>query len=270
MDLPGLSADVRFGPGAQWPVTVREPGAMGWYAWVPTMECYHGVVSLDHALGGWIDTGAGRVDLAGGRGYLEKDWGTAFPKAYVWMQSNHFEETGVSLVASTALIPWRSAAFRGDLVALHLPEGRDAGLHRFTSYTRARTVDLVVDDQEVRWSLESPGGDRLDLTATIGGRTTGLLHSPVRTEMHQRVAETLDGTLEVRLARRLRTDPFRGRRAVRGGRGPRRDRPVAGHFGQVIAGPSPLSGHRQEGGGRLAPRRGADAPHTNRRKHGQG
>ena len=94
MDLPGLSADVRFGPGAQWPVTVREPGAMGWYAWVPTMECYHGVVSLDHALGGWVDTGAGRVDLAGGRGYLEKDWGTAFPKAYVWMQSNHFEETG--------------------------------------------------------------------------------------------------------------------------------------------------------------------------------
>ena len=200
VEVPGLAAEVRFGPGARWPVTVREPGAMGWYAWVPTMECYHGVVSLDHALAGWVDTGAGRVDLAGGRGYLEKDWGTAFPKAYVWMQSNHFEETGVSLVASTALIPWRRAAFRGDLVGLHLPEGRDAGLHRFTSYTRARTVDLVVDDEEVRWSLRSPGGDRLDLRATIGGRTSGLLHSPVRTEMHQRVAETLDGTLEVRLA----------------------------------------------------------------------
>ena len=99
---------------------------MGWYAWVPTMECYHGVVQ-PRPCPRWLGRrGAGRVDLAGGRGYLEKDWGTAFPKAYVWMQSNHFEETGVSLVASTALIPWRSAAFRGDLVALHLPEGRDA------------------------------------------------------------------------------------------------------------------------------------------------
>jgi tocopherol cyclase len=200
VDVPGLSAQVRFGPGAQWPVSVREPGAMGWYAWVPTMECYHGVVSLDHALAGFVDTAGGRVDLVGGRGYLEKDWGTAFPKAYVWMQSNHFEELGVSLVASTALIPWRSAAFRGDLVALHLPEGPDAGLHRFTSYTRARTVELDVGDQAVRWSLQSPGGDRLDLTAAIGGRTTGLLHSPVRTAMHQRVAETLDGTLEIRLS----------------------------------------------------------------------
>ena len=122
VELPGLSAEVRFGPGAPWPVTVREPGAMGWYAWVPTMECYHGVVSLDHALAGWVDTGSERVDLAGGRGYLEKDWGTAFPKAYVWMQSNHFEVPGVSLVASTALIPWRRSAFRGDLAALHLPD----------------------------------------------------------------------------------------------------------------------------------------------------
>ena len=211
VDLPGLRAEVRFGPGARWPVTVREPGAMGWYAWVPTMECYHGVLSLDHALGGWVDPGAGPVDLAGGRGYLEKDWGTAFPKAYVWMQSNHFEPgdapgqgspdaPGVSLVASTALIPWRRSAFRGDLVALHLPDGPAAGLHRFTSYTRARTTALAVDDERVRWSLRAPGGDTLDLVATVGGRTAGLLHSPVRTEMHQRVAETLDGTLEVRLA----------------------------------------------------------------------
>ena len=172
---------------------------MGWYAWVPTMECYHGVVSLDHALAGWVDLGAGRLDVGGGRGYIEKDWGTAFPQGYVWMQSNHFEEPGVSLVASTALIPWRGAAFRGDLVGLRLPEGPAAGLHRFTTYTRARTEVLEVDDEHVTWRLAGGGGARLELRASVGGRTTGLLHAPVRTEMHQRVAETLDGTVEVRL-----------------------------------------------------------------------
>ncbi|MGB8020968.1 MAG: tocopherol cyclase family protein [Candidatus Nanopelagicales bacterium] len=199
LDLPGLRAEVRFGPVVPWPVTLRSPGAMGWYAWVPTMECYHEVVSLDHDLIGWIDDGSGRRDLAGGRGYIEKDWGTAFPQGYVWMQTNHFGMPGASLVASTALIPWRWSAFRGDLVALRVPGGPAAGLHRFTSYTRARTVDLEVSDSGVRWALRSPQGERLELHATTWGRTAGLLHAPVRIQMHQRVAETLDGTVEVRL-----------------------------------------------------------------------
>ncbi len=199
VDLPGLRADVRFGPGRPWPVTLRSPGAMGWYAWVPTMECYHGVVSLDHALGGWVDLGDGPVAISGGRGYVEKDWGTAFPQAYVWMQSNHFEVPGVSLVASTALIPWRHSSFRGDLVGLWIPTGHASGLHRFTSYTRARTEALEVGDTVVRWTVQAPSGLALRLAATIGGRTTGLLHAPVRTAMHRRVAETLDGTVEVAL-----------------------------------------------------------------------
>jgi tocopherol cyclase len=210
LDLPGLSADVRFGPVHPWPVSVREPGAMGWYAWVPTMECYHGVVSLDHALAGWVDLGEGRSDLAGGRGYIEKDWGTAFPQGYVWMQSNHFDDPGTSLVASTALIPWRRSAFRGDLVGLRVPEGPAAGLHRFTTYTRARTETLVVDDEHVTWSLVGGRGARLELRATVGGRTTGLLHAPVRTEMHQRVAETLDGTVDVRLSDGTGSTVFEG------------------------------------------------------------
>lgn len=200
IDLPNLRAEVRFGPAEAWPVTVREPGAMGWYAWVPTMECYHGVVSLDHALAGWVELAGARTDLAGGRGYLEKDWGTAFPRGYVWIQSNHFDTPGVSLVASTALIPWRGTAFRGDLVGLRIPAGQPGeGLHRFTSYTRARTDALQVDDTHVRWSLAAPDGRQLHLEATVGGRTAGLLHAPVRTQMHRRVAETLDGSVAVRL-----------------------------------------------------------------------
>ncbi len=200
LDLPGLSADVRFGPLNPWPVTVREPGAMGWYAWVPTMECYHGVVSLHHELSGWVRTAAGTVDLGGGRGYLEKDWGTAFPAGYVWIHSNHFDEPGVSLVASTALIPWRRAHFRGDLVALRIPTGRHAGLHRFTTYTGAQTTGLDVAEDRVAWTLTGRRGEeQLRIEAVTTGRATGLLHAPVRTQMHQRVAETLDGTVSVTL-----------------------------------------------------------------------
>jgi tocopherol cyclase len=204
VELPELVGEVRFGPFEHWPVTPRSPGAMGWYAWVPSMECYHGVVSLGHDLTGALEYKGRHVDLAGGRGYIESDWGTAFPQAYIWMQSNHFELPGASLVASTALIPWRRAAFRGDLVGLHLPAeaGAAAGLHRFTTYTRSRTLDLALTDDEVHWVMRSAKGWGLTLDATTRGRGAGLLHAPVRTQMHQRVAETLGGRIRVRL-----TDP---------------------------------------------------------------
>lgn len=60
-------------------MTVRSPGIMGWYAWVPTMECYHGVVSLDHAISGKLMIEDQAHDFNGGRGYIEKDWGKSFP-----------------------------------------------------------------------------------------------------------------------------------------------------------------------------------------------
>ena len=49
----GLRGQVQFSTAFDpWPVTVRSPGIMGWYSWVPVMECYHGVVSFGHGLSG--------------------------------------------------------------------------------------------------------------------------------------------------------------------------------------------------------------------------
>lgn len=271
VDLPGLRADVRFGPLRPWPVSLAAPGAMGWYAWVPTMECYHGVVSMDHRLSGWIDLGAGRVDLAGGRGYLEKDWGSAFPTAYVWMQSNHFDVPGASLMASTALIPWRRSAFRGDLVGLLLPEGPAAGLTRLATYTGARTRELVVSDGTVDWVIDGRDGRRLELRAVTRGRATGLLHAPVRTQMHRRVAETLDAEVAVRLSDRTGRTLFEGTGTSAGVE-------VHGPMDRLLSTPTKqwegwtaLVRTWAAGGGRLTPRRGRKAPEkANRRVHGQG
>ena len=51
---------------------------MGWFAWVPRMECYHGVLGFDHAVQGHIAVDGNTLDFNDGRGYIEKDWGYAF------------------------------------------------------------------------------------------------------------------------------------------------------------------------------------------------
>ena len=197
LDLPNLTGRVDFTSGLDpWPVSVRSPGVMGWYAWMPFMECYHGVCSFGHSLEGTLTLDGAPQVLDAGRGYLEKDWGQAFPAGYVWMHSNHFTDPTTSLMGSVALIPWLRSEFRGFLVGLR----HQGTLHTFATYTGASTTLFEIDDEQVRWSLRSRSGMTLHLVADRVHGT--LLHAPIRTEMHKRVEETLDATIGIRLVDR--------------------------------------------------------------------
>jgi len=184
--------ELQFTGLTPWPVTWLAPGIMSWYAFVPFMECYHGVVSLDHAVQGALTLDGQRVNFDGGRGYIEKDWGQAFPAAWVWMQTNHFAEPGVCLTASVATIPWLGTSFQGYIVGLW----RGGQLHRFATYTGAKTKRLRLTNTQVVWHL-TDARYRLELVAE---RTEGgLLHAPYRVEMQARVVESLTATVSVRL-----------------------------------------------------------------------
>lgn len=191
-DERAVMGEVHFQNTTPWPVTLASPGIMGWYAWIPAMECYHGVVSLDHSLSGGLSIAGREIDFAGGRGYIEKDWGQSFPAAWVWMQTNHFPSPGVCLTASIAIIPWLRSAFPGFIVGLW----HDARLYRFATYTGARTEHLEITDTHVIWTIRDRH-HRLEMTAERAGG--GLLLGPTRQEMHKRVNETLGATVGVRL-----------------------------------------------------------------------
>lgn len=187
-----LTGDIRFGPLNPWPVTLFSPGIMGWYAWVPGMECYHGVLSFSHSLQGTLTLNGKKMDFSGGRGYIEKDWGQSFPAAWVWLQSNHCTGRDVCITASVAIIPWAGHAFRGFIVGLWL----EGTLYRFATYTGARIESLQIFDEHVDWVLRNRQ-HRLFLKASrVQG---GLLHGPTRLDMGQRVLETLNATVQVRL-----------------------------------------------------------------------
>ncbi len=197
LDLDGdqgrVSGSVRVHERNPWPVKFTSPGVMGWYAWVPGMECYHGVLSLDHAISGSLTIDGRLVDFDGGRGYMEKDWGASFPEGYLWMQTNHFSEPGTSLMASVAVIPWRSSSFPGFIMGL-LHQGR---LHRFATYTGARVEALELNAEQVLVSVRDRRL-RLELRAE---RSEGIpLKGPTRQDMGMRVDESLSARVHVRLS----------------------------------------------------------------------
>lgn len=186
LNLPQLKGRIEFSsPVDPWPVTLSAPGIMGWYGLVPFMECFHGIVSMGHELTGKLEVEGKITDFNSGRGYIEKDWGRAFPAGYVWMQSNHFgEHPDASFIGSVAIIPWLTGAFRGYIIGL-----RHSGkLHKWTTYNKTKELDLKIDDQFVRWTLTGPDG-KLEISAER--KAGGLLHAPLRTAMYQRVEETM-------------------------------------------------------------------------------
>lgn len=187
-----IEGELRFRGLHPWPVTLSSPGIMGWYAWVPFMECYHGVVSLDHRIDGTLRVNDHPVDLTEGRGYIEKDWGRSFPAAWIWFQTNHFEGPGTSLTASVAIIPWLRGSFPGFIVGLW----HEGILYRFATYTGARIEELDIADDAVTWVIRDRRY-RLEMCAIrVEG---GLLRAPTTADMGRRIAETLSARVEVAL-----------------------------------------------------------------------
>ena len=187
-----LNGEVRLGPLSPWPVTIWSPGIMGWYAWVPRMECYHGVLSFNHTLEGTLTLNGQKMDFSGGRGYIEKDWGQSFPAAWVWFQSNHFKGYSACITASVAIIPWLGRAFRGFIVGLWV----NGKLYRFTTHNNTKIESLEIFDEKVKWVLRNR---QYRLTMEARRVEGGLLRGPTRVDMGTRVMETLNASVSVEL-----------------------------------------------------------------------
>lgn len=184
-----IHGDVSFGAWAPWPVKALSPGIMGWYRFVPRMETYHGVLSMNHVISGSIATNGEPIDFEGGRGYVEKDWGRSFPSSWIWAQSNHFGHEGVSLVVSVAKIPWMGKSFVGSIAGLRL----DGELYRFTTYTGARLESLSTKAGDAHLILRD---SEKELEVRIQSGKAATLKAPTLGAMEGRDSESLCGTID--------------------------------------------------------------------------
>ena len=86
---PTVTGSIKVRGGAAWPASLTMPDVMGWTAWVPLApECRHGVVSVGGEARGTLVIDGTPMRVDGGTAYIEKDWGSSFPKSHVWLQAD--------------------------------------------------------------------------------------------------------------------------------------------------------------------------------------
>lgn len=198
----------------EFPVSLSRPGIMGWYRYVPAMECYHGLVSAHHELSGQVTVKSsdfhGDFDFTGGDGYIEKDWGKSFPSSWIWMQANSFQSNEeaktqgpVSFMLSLARIPWIGKSFPGFLGYVYY----NHTYYPFATYTGAHLEQVKVDHDQVTGMVKARGftlsilakrDDGAELAAPVAGTMSRTIKESVGAEITLKLqlatGETWEGT----------------------------------------------------------------------------
>ena len=188
-----LNGSVKFKNNNPWPVTFTEPGCMGWYNYLPIMECYHGILSMHHSISGSIFLNEEKINLNKGLGYTEKDWGKNFPQSWIWVQANHFKKDKISLSASIARISLLGTKFAGFIIGLLVGDK----LYRFTTYRSAKIISLSIKENDIEWIIKQK---KMTLIINISlGKKSGLLFAPGEKDMIRKVNEHLDSTVSFKL-----------------------------------------------------------------------
>lgn len=168
------------------------PNIMGFFGYFNFMECYHGVISMTHRLSGLLTYNQKTISFDGAKGYIEKDWGTSFPRNYVWLQSNHFKNEKTSLMFSFADIPFLGFYFKGLIANLYY-EGKE---YRFATYNGARVKKETILDKAVYYHLKK---GRYSLIIEAKSTTEIALASPKNGSMIEQIKEGLSGTIHIKL-----------------------------------------------------------------------
>lgn len=192
LDLPNIKGKLTFHNQVPWSSSWLSPNIMGPFSFVPFMQCYHGILSMNHTIEGTLTIDDEPINFTGGKGYMEKDWGRSFPSGYIWMQTNHFSEDGISLKSSVANIPWMGTSFIGFIAGIWLHDR----LIEFTTYNFTKLHKSFANQDTVELVMEN-GNHRLEIFAKRAAATS--LASPIAGFMDGRIEESMTAKIQVKL-----------------------------------------------------------------------
>lgn len=160
---------------------------MGPFHYIPFMQCSHGILSMNHGLSGRILIDGIEYDFSKGIGYIEKDYGTSFPKYYTWSQcSDWTRKQDCSLTAAAAHIPFGIVTFTGCICAVWY-HGKE---YRIATYLGAHIVEHTKNKLIIKQNKYELQIIRLD-TEKENKKTDRNLYAPQRGSMHRIIKENI-------------------------------------------------------------------------------
>lgn len=187
-----IHGELNYTERITYPATLFSPGIMGWYSFVPFMECKHGIVSVQHNINGRLMVNGTPMDFTGGTGYIEKDWGISFPESWIWLHCNTFSEPDCSLTFSVAKIPWLGSFFIGHICFLYL----NGKFYRFATYNGSTISHLKFDQPHLHIELKNK---QYTLILKAEQKQAGELKAPNTGQMNRMIKESIDSELEILL-----------------------------------------------------------------------
>lgn len=187
-----MKGTFELGPLTQIKKSIIMPNIMGYFAYIPKMECYHGIASMNHMVKGILSINGEHINFNGGRGYIEKDWGTSFPKEYIWLQCNNFKNKNTGLFASIAHIPFMKKSFLGHISNL-VVNGKE---YRFATYNNSIfKIESITDKNVILLFKNSEGMLKIEAELTKHGQ----LIAPEFGEMNRKINEGFSEQIKIYL-----------------------------------------------------------------------
>lgn len=185
----GVLVNGRFSFGEFTPIKTSflKPNIMGWLTYFPN-ECNHSITSMHHRVNGNLKIGESTWIFKEAHGYIEKDWGTSFPKEYVWAHANGWEDS--SFVFSNATVPVLGKFAKGFFLVLQ-HKGKE---YRFSSIEGARMLKFEVTHDAFKAKVKN---GKFIVTIEAKQNNPVALASPIKGEMRAHIKESLDGTIEI-------------------------------------------------------------------------
>jgi len=168
---------------------------MGPFAYIPFMECNHAVISMKNTVNGIITFNNQSIIFNNDIGYIEKDWGSSFPKSYIWCQGNNFQNKNVSFMLSIADIPFKILNFRGIICSLII----DNKEYRFATYNGTKIIKCEIENNFLNIILKK-GQYYLDINTTYDN--THKLLAPIKGNMIKNIFESISTSITLTLRKK--------------------------------------------------------------------